>query len=119
MRPSGRAGVDTLHGLRPFCAWLFLGLVLVVCGERRLADQRYTLYNLARAEIGIKSAETLDGNEVALRLVAVDDARPSVLTTAPAPAAEPLVVHAPRAPRSLTVELPPLRAPPRAPAASA
>ena len=113
MRPCGSAGLDTLHGFRRASAWLFFGLVLAVCGERRLADDHYNRYNLTRAETGIASAETLDGDEVALRLIAVDDASAPVPTTTPAPAPLPLVLHGTVAPRSPAVDLPPLRAPPR------
>ena len=112
MSPCARAGLDTLRGSRRSLAWLFCGLLLVVCGERRLADYRYSLYNLTLHEIGIKSAESLDGNEVALRLLVADDASPAVLAAAPRRVPQRLVIPSVETPVTRAVALPHLRAPP-------
>lgn len=118
MRLGGSAGQDTRQAVRHVSAWLFVALALAVCGERRLADDHYNRYSLTRTGVGIASAETLDGDEVALRLIATDDANATVRTTAPASAPQPVVLRPVIAPPASDFDLPPLRAPPRLPSAA-
>ena len=94
-------------------AWVFCGLILIVSGERRLADHVHNRYLLAHTELTLQNAEALDGDEIALRLIAIDDAIAAPRPAAPAPARPRAVIRrADAAVSLLAVALPPLRAPP-------
>lgn len=86
MTPCRYTGLGVLWAYRRAGVWLFLALLVIMVGERRLGDLHYMLYSLGSLELGFY-ADAIDGDEVTLRLVAVDDASPP---TAPAPAS-PLV----------------------------
>ncbi|HMH51167.1 MAG TPA: hypothetical protein VK548_13105 [Candidatus Acidoferrum sp.] len=70
--------------------WFFLLLMLLVAGERRLSEAHF---NLRTWTIGLESADALDGDEIRVRLIALnDDKPPSLLDAGRAFAFE--VVHA-------------------------
>jgi hypothetical protein len=56
--------------------WFFLLLMLLVGGERRLADAHF---NLRSWSVGIESADALDGDEIRVRLIALNDDKPPSL----------------------------------------
>jgi hypothetical protein len=64
-------------------AWLFVTLLLLAAGERRVADGHYILHLLTVSDVGVYD-ETIDGDEVTLRLMAMADAS-APLVIAPAP----------------------------------
>jgi hypothetical protein len=70
--------------------WLFVLLLCVVAGERRFADAHF---NLRSAEAGFESADALDGDEIRVRLIVLnDDKVPSLSAVGGVLAAR--VVHA-------------------------
>jgi hypothetical protein len=60
----------------PCVAWCFVLLMLLVAGERRLADAHF---NLRTWVVGIESADALDGDEIRVRLIALNDDKPPSL----------------------------------------
>ena len=58
--------------------WLFVLLLCLVAAERRLAEAHY---NLRAAEAGFESQDSLDGDEIRVRLVVLNDEQPPVLPT--------------------------------------
>jgi hypothetical protein len=100
---------------REWGACLFVALLFIVAGERRLADAHF---NYRAASPAIERAEGLDGDEIRVRLITLNDDKPPSL----ADAGRVLVAHvgATRAPRYVRAPLgrPAPRGPPAA-AASA
>ena len=94
--------------------WLFVALLLVAAGERRLADVHYNLHFLGTASAGLDDDDPLEGDEVALRLVALHNAQPPVVAAPAAPVAPfcPTLVAA-AIPQRFS-ESPTPRGPPRA-----
>src|SRR4051812_38602074 len=75
---------------RPLGIALFILLVFVVSAERRLADAHF---NLIAATPGIESDDILDGDEIRIRLIVLNDDKPPRLPDVSRPIArEP--VHA-------------------------
>jgi len=56
---------------------LFLLLLGLMIGERRLADAHY---NLRSSAVGIESADSLDGDEIRVRLIVLNDDKPPSLS---------------------------------------
>jgi len=56
--------------------WFFAALVLLVAGERRLAEGHF---NLRSSQLGIESDDTLDGDEIRVRLTVLNDDKPPAL----------------------------------------
>ena len=80
------------HG--PGGAWFFLLLMLLVAGERRLANAHF---NLRAWAVGIENADALDGDEIRVRLIALnDDKPPSLVDSGRVLAFEALHASAPR-----------------------
>lgn len=61
---------------RPGGVWLFTLLLLVVAGERRLAEVHFNQRSVAP---GLESADALDGDEIRLRLIVLNDDKPPSL----------------------------------------
>jgi hypothetical protein len=102
----------TLRRHGPFAPWLFVALLLLVAGERRLADAHF---NLRSWTAGIDSADALDGDEIRVRLIALNDDKAPSLSDAGRVDARPVVVA-----RAARLERVPLGPPaPRGPPASA
>ena len=59
--------------------WFFLLLMLLVAGERRLAEAHF---NLRSWSVGFESADALDGDEIRVRLIALNDDTPPSLFVA-------------------------------------
>jgi hypothetical protein len=62
------------HGTRG--AWFFLLLMLLVAGERRLSEVHF---NLRTWSVSLESADALDGDEIRVRLIALNDDKPPSL----------------------------------------
>jgi len=88
--------------------WLFVVLVLLVAGERRLADAHFNAWT---GGVGLENDDALDGDEIRVRLIGLNDDRPPTLLSQvgvvrsawhverPArPCLDPLGRPAPRAP---------------------
>jgi hypothetical protein len=89
--------------------WLFVGLMLLVSAERRLAEAHF---DLRAGGTGFESDEALDGDEIRVRLIALnDEAPPSIQPSAPVPALYGLP-PTPAAPSSRALSSPGARAPP-------
>ena len=59
---------------RRFCGvWLFVLLLCVVAGERRLSEAHF---NLRSAATSFESADALDGDEIRVRLIVLNDDKP-------------------------------------------
>ena len=56
--------------------WFFLLLMLLVAGERRLSEAHF---NLRSWSVGFESADALDGDEIRVRLIALNDDKPPSL----------------------------------------
>ncbi len=97
-----------LRRYRPAGVSLFVLLVLLVGAERRLAEAHF---NLRTADPGFESSDALDGDEIRIRLIVLNDKRPPTLPAATGgvvlgagravdlrPYAEPLGLSSPRAP---------------------
>ena len=65
LRRHGRAGV-----------WFLLLLILLVLGERRLSEVHF---NFRTWTVSIESADALDGDEIRVRLIALNDDKPPSL----------------------------------------
>ena len=75
----GMLGAMTLVSLRRHGTggvWFFLLLMLLVAGERRLAEAHF---NLRSWTVGVESADALDGDEIRVRLIALNDDKPPSL----------------------------------------
>jgi hypothetical protein len=69
--PPARSGTfSTLRRSRGGGIAFFIGLLLLMGGERRLAEIHF---NLRPAEVGLESDDVLDGDEIRVRLVALND----------------------------------------------
>jgi hypothetical protein len=78
-------------------AWLFLLLLSLVALERRLAEAHY---NLRSAAPGVESADALDGDEIRVRLVVLnDDKVPSLPIAGSVLAPRTVVTRTPRVDR--------------------
>jgi hypothetical protein len=75
MAPSDTA-LARLRRHRPLGIAVFILLVLLVAAERRLADAHF---NLRSAAPGLESDDVLDGDEVRVRLIALNDDKPPTL----------------------------------------
>jgi hypothetical protein len=108
-RPFTTVVLPQLRLARGLGVWFFVGLMLLVSAERRLADAHLDL----RADgPGIESDDALDGDEIRVRLIALnDETRPSIQRSAPVPALYGLVL-VPAVPCSRTLSCPGARAPP-------
>ena len=90
-------------------AWLFVVLVLLVALERRLAEAHHNLRSWTTA---VESADALDGDEIRVRLVVLnDDKLPSLPETGSALVSEIALASAPRLDR-VPPGLPAPRGPP-------
>ena len=75
MRPS----VTLLGSFRRYAragTWLFVLLLALVAAERRLAEMHF---NLRSAETGLESRDILDGDEIRVRLIVLNDDHPPAL----------------------------------------
>jgi hypothetical protein len=72
MSPAATALVK-LRRHRVAGTWLFVLLLCLVAGERRLAEFHF---NLRSASPGLESADALDGDEIRLRLIVLNDDKP-------------------------------------------
>ena len=68
--------LDSLRHRTTGGVWFFLLLILLVAGERRLADAHF---NLRAWTVAIESADALDGDEIRVRLIALNDDKPPSL----------------------------------------
>lgn len=108
-RPFTAVLLPQLRIARGLGVWFFVGLMLLVSAERRLADAHL---DLRAGGTGIESDEALDGDEIRVRLIALnDETRPSLQRSAPAPALYGVVV-VPAVPCSRALSCPGARAPP-------
>jgi len=57
-------------------AWLFVLLLGIVAGERRLSEAHF---NLRAGAISFESADALDGDEIRVRLIVLNDDKPPSL----------------------------------------
>jgi len=73
--PSVFASVRGRAGL---AAWLFVALVLLVGGERRLAEAHL---NARTSAVGIENDDSVDGDEIRVRLLVLNDDRPPTVFT--------------------------------------
>jgi hypothetical protein len=96
-RPFAAVLLPQLRAGRTVGVWLFVVLMLLVSAERRLAEAHL---DLRAGGMGIESDEALDGEEIRVRLTALNaKAPPSVQRSAPVPALYGLA-QAPAVPRS-------------------
>ena len=108
-RPFTAVVLPQLRVARALGVWFFVGLMLLVSTERRLADAHL---DLRAGGTGIESDDALDGDEIRVRLIALNDqTRPSIQPSAPVPALYGLVVT-PAVPCSRALSCPGARAPP-------
>ena len=75
MTPSATA-LQRYRRHRALGVALFALLVLLVAGERRLADAHF---NLKSVEVAWESDDTLDGDELRVRLIGLNDDKPPTL----------------------------------------
>jgi hypothetical protein len=79
---------------RTLATWLFVLLVGLVATERRLADAHF---NLRSASPGLESDDVLDGDEIRVRLVVLnDDEAPTLPDVSGALVCEVVHAHAQR-----------------------
>ena len=103
--------LDSLRRRGTGGVWFFLLLMLLVAGERRLSEAHF---NLRTWTVGLESADALDGDEIRVRLIALNDDKPPSLfdagrvfafevahTTSPRVDRVPLGRPAPRGPPAL------------------
>ena len=114
MRASSTA-LASIRRYRAFGTVLFVVLLVVVMGERRLADLHF---NLRSAGTAIESNDVLDGDEIRVRLIILNDDTSPTLP----PASRPLglaVRPSAEDPDSRALGAPAPRGPPRSLAAPA
>jgi hypothetical protein len=110
MSPSATALVS-LRRHRIGGVWLFVLLLFVVVVERRLAEAHF---NLRSAETGVERTDGLDGDEIRIRLIVLNDDNPPSLpdvggvlasdvvhASVPDPVCIPLGRPAPRGPPAI------------------
>jgi hypothetical protein len=115
-RPLAVMLLPNLRAGRAVGVWLFVVLMLVVSAERRLAEAHL---DLRGGGTGIESDEALDGDEIRVRLTALNDKiEPSIQRSAPVPALYGLVLM-PAVPCSRALSCPGARAPPAVSSSSA
>ena len=109
--PGRRGAVSALRRSRAGAAALFVFLVLLVGAERRLAEAHFNGRTTTHA---FESNDALDGDEIRVRLVALnDDKAPTVSDVGRMVA--PLAAHVlPQRPPSVTLGRPAPRGPPAA-----
>jgi hypothetical protein len=89
--------------------WLFVLLLLLVAVERRLAEAHF---NLRSSAVGLESQDVLDGDEIRVRLVVLNDDHPPVLpAVSTTPAIDVVPVVSPR-PDCIALGRPAPRGPP-------
>jgi hypothetical protein len=89
--------------------WLFVALLALVAVERRLSEIHY---NLRSSEVGLESQDSLDGDEIRVRLVVLnDDSPPAVPAVTAAAATDVAPVASPR-PDCVALGRPAPRGPP-------
>lgn len=94
---------------RMLATWIFVLLVLLVAGERRLAEAHF---NLRSSAPGIESDDVLDGDEIRVRLIVLnDEKRPTLPDVTSAVAFEVMLASAQRL-DSLALGRPAPRGPP-------
>ena len=94
---------------RTLATWLFVLLIGLVAGERRLAEAHF---NLRSAAPGLESDDVLDGDEIRVRLVVLsDDKAPTLPGGSAALVCDVVHVHAQRL-DSLALGRPVPRGPP-------
>ena len=74
MRRAGTLASLRRHGTAG--VWFFLLLMLLVAAERRLSEAHF---NLRSWTVGVESADALDGDEIRVRLIALNDDKPPSL----------------------------------------
>ena len=67
---AARASIDRLRAHRVAGIWLFVSLLCLAAAERRLSEVHF---NLRVAEVGFEDDDALDGDEIRIRLVALND----------------------------------------------
>jgi hypothetical protein len=108
-RPFAVMLLPYLRRGRTVGVWLFVSLMLLVSAERRLAESHL---DLRGGGIGIESDEALDGDEIRVRLIVLDDKiQPAIRHSAPVPALYELSLT-PAVPCSRALSCPGARAPP-------
>jgi hypothetical protein len=98
LRRHGRAGV-----------WFLLLLILLVLGERRLSEVHF---NFRTWTVSIESADALDGDEIRVRLIALNDDKPPSLFDAGRVVAFDVAPAAPSRPDRVPLGRPAPRGPP-------
>ncbi|HEV8144629.1 MAG TPA: hypothetical protein VGQ77_17350 [Methylomirabilota bacterium] len=95
---------------RTLATWLFVLLIGLVAGERRLAEAHFNLRSAAAP--GLESDDVLDGDEIRVRLVVLnDDKTPTLPDVSGALVCEVVHAHAQRL-DSLALGRPAPRGPP-------
>jgi hypothetical protein len=98
-----------LRAGRAVGVWLFVALMLLMSAERRLAEAHL---DLRAGDTGVESDEALDGDEIRVRLIALNDnIQPAIQRSAPVPALYGLTLT-PAVPCSRALSCPGARAPP-------
>jgi len=112
---AARASLDRLRAHRVAGIWLFVGLLCLASAERRLSEVHF---NLRVAGVAFENDDALDGDELRIRLVALNDEQlPVVLAAGPAFELCPFV-SAPSACGLRVLGLPSPRGPPASDSAS-
>ena len=110
-----RASLDRLRAHRVAGIWLFVGLLCLAAAERRLSEVHL---NLRVAEIGFENEDVLDGDELRIRLVALNDEQLPIVSGAGPAFEPPAFVGAPSTYGRLVLGLPSPRGPPASDPAS-
>jgi hypothetical protein len=99
-------------------AWLFVTLLLVAGGERRVADVAYTLHLFTDSDVGVYD-ETVAGDEVTLRLMAMADASAPLVVAPASPLLAVCTSALPERTGRCSIDAPAPRGPPAASSAIA